>query len=84
MSRSDRIMGLLDAMTQEERAEFFDEVAETYCTVCGDELPDADSDEPDHDCEEAEDEEGGDETVPDGTPADSDDEDDEDEVANEP
>ncbi len=64
MSRANRIMGLLDAMTQEERAEFFDEVAETYCTTCGEELPDEDSEEPDHDCEEDEGE-GGDESAPD-------------------
>ena len=56
--RAKRVMDLLEAMSQEERAELFDEIAETYCTTCAEELPDIDSDEPDHDCGEDEEEEG--------------------------
>lgn len=43
-------MQILAAMSQDERAEFFDEVGSTYCTACGEELPDENSSEPDHDC----------------------------------
>ncbi len=82
--RTNRVMQILDAMTVEERAEFFEEVAETYCTTCGEELPDEDSKEPDHDCpfdgEDDEDDAGGDE----GDPDEEDEEEDEDiENANE-
>lgn len=48
--RVNRILQILDAMTADERADFFTEVSETYCVECGEELPDEDSKEPDHDC----------------------------------
>ncbi len=50
MSRANRVMQILAAMSDEERAEFFEEASETYCLDCGTELPDEDSKEPDHDC----------------------------------
>ena len=80
--RSNRVMMLLEAMTDEERAELFEEIGETYCTnlACseaGIELPDADSKDPDHECDDDEDEEGGDEGGPD-----DDDEEEEDEEEN--
>jgi len=83
--RSNRVMMLLEAMTDDERSELFEEIGETYCTnlACseaGVELPDADSEEPDHECDdEDEAEDGGDEAGPD----DNEDEDEE-ENANEP
>jgi hypothetical protein len=63
--RANRIMLILDAMSAEERADFFAEVSETYCVDCGEELPDEDSKEPDHDCMAETDDEGGDEGDPD-------------------
>lgn len=71
MSRANRVFALLDAMSDEERAELFADLAETYCVDCGQELPDAESDEPDHECEHShdddeeddeDDEDGGDES----------------------
>lgn len=62
--RTNRVMQILAAMTQEERADFFEEVGATYCTACAEELPEEDSKEPDHDCpfedeDEDEDDVGG-------------------------
>lgn len=76
--RANRVLQLLDAMTQEERADMFDQIGETYCTngdcsEVGIELPDEDSKEPDHECDDEDDEEG-DEGSPDGDPSDEDDE----------
>lgn len=81
--RSNRIMQILDAMSQDERADFFEEVGETYCTACGEELPDEDSNEPDHDCPEEEDDDGGDEESDEEGPEEDEDEE-EDADANEP
>lgn len=81
MSRANRLMQLLDAMTVEERAAFFEEVGDTYCTACGTELPDEDSTEPDHDCGEDDEEDGGDDSGLEGG-EDSEDDDDSDENAN--
>lgn len=53
--RAKRMMDILEAMSEDERSDFFGELAETYCTTCGVELPDIDSNEPDHECEEDED-----------------------------
>ncbi len=80
--RTNRVMQILAAMTQDERADFFEEVGATYCTACAEELPDEDSKEPDHDCpfEDEEDDDGGEE----GDPEDEDEDEDEDEEANEP
>lgn len=77
--RSNRIMQILDAMTQDERSDFFEEVAETYCTGCGEELPDEDSNEPDHDCPLDEEDDGGDEEGPE---ADEDEEEESDDTEN--
>lgn len=74
MSRSNRIMLILDAMTADERADFFAELSETYCVDCGEELPEADSKEPDHDCPVIDDEDGGDDGAPDEEGEDEDEE----------
>ncbi len=80
--RTARVMQILAAMTQDERAEFFEEVGATYCTTCAEELPEENSKEPDHDCpfEDDEDEDGDD-----GDPDEEEDEEEgDDEEANEP
>lgn len=82
--RTNRVMQILAAMTQDERADFFEEVGDTYCTACGEELPDENSKEPDHDCPfEDEDDDGGDEECDEEGPEEDEDEDEE-EDANEP
>lgn len=60
MSRGNRVMLILDAMSVEERLTLFEEIGETYCVNCGVELPDEDSKEPDHDCPEDADDDDGD------------------------
>jgi len=50
MSRANRVMMIVKEMSDEERLELFDRLEGDYCENCGQELPDEDSDEPDHDC----------------------------------
>lgn len=84
--RLNRVLMLLDAMSVDERVEAFEEIGLTYCTnldcsQAGEELPDADSKEPDHECDDEDDDEddvGGDE----GDPDEEDEDEDEEENAN--
>lgn len=40
--------GIVELLSEDDRLELFDSIGDTYCTNCGEELPE--HDEPDHEC----------------------------------